>query len=146
MNDDFMVAVDNGSSVSRAGFVGHGASREMFPAIVGRAKMPGTMVGVEQPDRNVGELQSKRCVLKLKHHIEHDTVKNWDHMENIQHHTFYNDDFRMTADSFVAKNAFKALKATQRRQVEEWIRSTIQIAMTMTRAKVRRMPANGLQY
>ena len=52
----------------------------------------------------------------------------------IWHHTFYNDDFGTAADSFVAKNAFLA---TQRRQVEERIRSITH--STTTRTKVRRV-------
>ena len=110
MNDvtELMVAVDNGSSMCRAGFAGEDATRAMFPTIVGRPKMPGIMVGMEQQDRYVGELQSKRGVLKLEHHIGHEIVTNWDDMEKFQHHTFYNDDFRLAADSFVAKSAFKA--------------------------------------
>ena len=37
------------------------------------------------------EAQAKRGVLSLKYPIEHGIVTNWDDMERIWHHTFYNE-------------------------------------------------------
>ena len=91
-NDITALVIDNGSGMVKAGFAGDDAPRAVFPSIVGRPKYDSIMVGMGNKETYIGdEAQSKRGILALRKPIEHGIVTNWDDMEKIWHHTFYNE-------------------------------------------------------
>lgn len=93
MADDAQpVVVDNGSGMVKAGVAGEDAPSHVFPSIIGRPKHAGIMVGMEQKECYVGdEAQSKRGILQLHYPIAHGIITNWEDMEKVWHHTFYNE-------------------------------------------------------
>ncbi|GJP56186.1 hypothetical protein CLOM_g15235 [Closterium sp. NIES-68] len=94
MADEVLPAVvcDNGSDTVKAGFAGDDAPRAVFPTIVGRPRTSGSMVGRDVKDAYVGDdAQSKRGLLTLRCPIDRGIVTNYNDMEMVWHHTFYNE-------------------------------------------------------
>ena len=86
------VVIDNGSGMCKAGVSGDDAPTAAFPAIVGRPKFQATMMGIDPKEAYIGEEAiSKKGVLNLRYPIEHGIVTNWDDMEKIWHHCYYNE-------------------------------------------------------
>ena len=91
MNEIAALVVDNGSGMCKAGFAGEDAPRCVFSSIIGRPKGLNVMIGTDTRDEYVGDdAMEKKGILNIKYPIEHGIVTNWDDMEKIWHHTFYN--------------------------------------------------------
>lgn len=85
------VVIDVGSGNCKAGFAGEEGPSCWFPSIVGRPKTANVMQGSGEKDVFIGdEAQAKRGILKITYPLEHGIVQDWDDMERIWHHTFYN--------------------------------------------------------
>jgi actin len=93
MEEEVTVAViDNGSGVCKAGLARDDTPRAVFSSVVGRPKVQGIMVGLDQNEVYVGEkAMQKRGELRFGHPIKHGIVENWDEMEKVWLHTLYSE-------------------------------------------------------
>eukprot|EP00924_Labyrinthula_sp_SR-Ha-C_P007245 augustus_masked-scaffold_8-processed-gene-13.10-mRNA-1 protein AED:0.33 eAED:0.33 QI:0/-1/0/1/-1/1/1/0/378 len=81
----------HGSGFSKVGFAGDDCPSTVFPTIVGRPKSPDATIGMGSDDTFVGEeAKSKQSLLHIKYPVEVGVTTDWDDMEKIWHHSFYN--------------------------------------------------------
>ena len=86
------MVIDGGSGFAKAGLSGDDAPISVFPSIIGRPRHKGVMVGMGQPGCFVGDAAwSKRGICSMKSPIDCGVVDNWDDVEKLWHHTFYNE-------------------------------------------------------
>ena len=84
------VVVDNGTGIIKAGFAGDYAHRCAFPCVLGRPAVYRPAVGAVE-DCVGDEVYSRGRLLRLRYPIEKGLVTNWDDMERVWRHTFYNE-------------------------------------------------------
>ncbi|CAE7327031.1 ACT3 [Symbiodinium necroappetens] len=86
------VVIDVGSGICKAGTAGEDEPSCRFPSIIGRPKQANVMQGSGEQDHYIGEeAQAKRGILKISYPVEHGIVQDWEDMELIWRHTFFNE-------------------------------------------------------
>lgn len=85
------LVIDMGSGWCKVGFAGAAGPCAFFPSVVGVPRHPGIMVGeLAQNGPFVGdEALRRRGVCRLKYPVEHCMVTNWDDVETMYKHVFY---------------------------------------------------------
>lgn len=69
------VVIDNGSGRCKTGLAGEDTPKAVFPAVIGKPKQKGIMVGTGQKDEYVGDAaMARRGVLIIKYPLEHGIV------------------------------------------------------------------------
>ena len=93
IDDDVQAIVfDNGSGTIKAGFAGDCKVRAVVPTITGRLRHTSTLPTTSLKDQYIGyKALEKKEILTIHYPIEHGIITNWDDMEKIWHHTFYNE-------------------------------------------------------
>eukprot|EP01006_Ploeotia_vitrea_P016325 TRINITY_DN46941_c0_g1_i1.p2 TRINITY_DN46941_c0_g1~~TRINITY_DN46941_c0_g1_i1.p2 ORF type:complete len:406 (-),score=44.05 TRINITY_DN46941_c0_g1_i1:2213-3430(-) len=87
---DSFIVVDVGSSTIRAGWPRSDAPRAVFPNFVGKPRLQPTMVGA--PETTIGDQAAYlRGVMALEYPVTRGVVTNWENMEKVWHHCFYNE-------------------------------------------------------
>ncbi|XP_059120039.1 uncharacterized protein LOC131911745 [Peromyscus eremicus] len=88
--DQTPIICDYGSGFSKVGFAGTEAPLSVFPTIIGKLKHNNLLVGTEEEDCFIGaEAQNNLVQLNLNHPITRGAIANWDNVEKIWHHSFY---------------------------------------------------------
>jgi actin len=94
--ESYNLVVDNGSSMCKVGIAGDYAPTAIFPSVVGCSNKYQTnyeqIIRSEEEECYIGdEAQLRRRTLNLHYPIERGIITNWEEMEKIWHHTFYNE-------------------------------------------------------
>ncbi|XP_058295811.1 actin isoform X1 [Hylobates moloch] len=88
--DSVPLICDYGSGFSKVGFAGMESPMGVFPTVLGKLRHDNVFVGMEEEDWFIGEeVQKRRGKLNVQYPISRATTTNWENMEKIWHHSFY---------------------------------------------------------
>lgn len=84
-----VIVIDTGTGSCKTGLAGNDAPSHVIPTIVGRPHEG--VAALMKREAYVGdEAQSKRGLLTIKNPIDGGVIINWDDMEMVWHHSFFN--------------------------------------------------------
>jgi actin-related protein len=83
------VVIDNGSVTCKAGYAGEENPHSVFPSVLGRPRFRAVHVGMGDDGSRVGDEAIGRG-MSLKYPIEYGIITDWNIMEKVWHHGFYN--------------------------------------------------------
>jgi len=84
------VVLDNGSGYIKGGLAGEDSPKVLLPTIIGKPKMPGIMVGMDQKEYYVGhEAVDKAKFLNMSQPIQYGQIENNDDIKEIWKHVFF---------------------------------------------------------
>ena len=91
-----VLVVDIGSSTTKAGWSGDDEPRTIFPSVVAHPKFKNQMVDAEKKTKDVyvgNEIEGNGGAIPLvsKRPVENGIVKDWNGIEKIWEHIFYNE-------------------------------------------------------
>ena len=86
------IVIDNGTAITKAGCAGDDFPLSVIPTVLGVPKSLHTLVGMDTKSLYVGyEAISNRNSLNLSYPVEAGYITNWEDMEKLWHHVFYNE-------------------------------------------------------
>lgn len=86
------IVIDIGSGITKAGFSGEDGPRSVISSIVGKPKMPGIIVGMEQKEYYVGEeALSKLDIMNFHSPVVKGEITDWNKFETMLHYLFYSE-------------------------------------------------------
>ncbi|XP_004598331.3 uncharacterized protein LOC101521192 [Ochotona princeps] len=90
MADGVPLICDYGSALSKVGFAGKEAPQVIFPTILGKLRHDNLLVGMEEEEWFIGAEAQRNCEkIILQYPISRSSTTNWDTLEMIWHHSFY---------------------------------------------------------
>ncbi len=85
------IVLDSGTGMVKAGFAGENKPSIVVKSVVGKPKYNGIMFGMNDEKKYVcDQVDEMKGLLELSYPIEHGIINNWDDIENIWSHVFYN--------------------------------------------------------
>lgn len=86
------IVIDIGSQTTKAGISGEDTPRITIPTIIGKIRQQIVMQGMGQKEMYIGdEISTLQGSLKISHPIQRGIVTNWEEVEKILYHLYYNE-------------------------------------------------------